>query len=105
MSGERRRERGGCYECDCHQLLTQPNEEGATIRKISVENFRSGLILSTLTLCWKTAVATCCHGNCREEALGVGYVDDVTADDLAGYFDQMLHLPRPMSDMAQLIYT
>ena len=46
-----------------------------------------------------------CHGNCREEALGVGYVDDVTVDDLAGYFDQMLHLPRPMSDMAQLMYT
>ena len=39
-------------------------------------------------------------------ALGVGssYVDDdVTVDDLAGYFDQMLHLPRPMSDMAQLM--
>lgn len=46
------------------------------------------------------------HGNCREEALGMmGYVDDVTVDDLAGYFDQMLHLPRPMSDMAQLMYT
>ena len=46
-----------------------------------------------------------CHGNCRDEALGVGYVDDVTVEDLAGYFDQMLHLPRPMSDMAQLMYT
>ena len=49
-----------------------------------------------------------CHGNCRNAALGVGssYVDDdVTVDDLAGYFDQMLHLPRPMSDMAQLMYT
>ena len=45
------------------------------------------------------------HGNCRDEALGVVYVDDVTVDDLAGYFDQMLHLPRPMSDMAQLMYT
>jgi hypothetical protein len=48
------------------------------------------------------------HGNggsCRDEALGVGYVDDVTVDDLTGYFDQMLHLPRPMSEMAQLMYT
>ena len=42
----------------------------------------------------------CCHGNCRNAALGVGSScvdDDVTVDDLAGYFDQMLHLPRPMS--------
>ena len=42
-----------------------------------------------------------CHSNCRNAALGVGssYVDDdVTVDDLAGYFDQMLNLPRPMSD-------
>ena len=47
-----------------------------------------------------------CHGNCRGEALGVGYVqDDVTVDDLTGYFDQMLHLPKPMSDMAKLMYT
>ena len=45
------------------------------------------------------------HGNCRGEALGVGYVDDVTVEDLTGYLDQMLHLPKPMSDMAQLMYT
>ena len=44
-------------------------------------------------------------GSCRNEVLGVGYVDDVTVDDLAGYFDQMLHLPKPMSEMAQLMYT
>ena len=45
------------------------------------------------------------NGSCRDEALGVGYVDDITVEDLAGYFDQMLHLPKPMSDMAQLMYT
>ena len=35
----------------------------------------------------------------------VSWLPHVTVDDLAGYFDQMLHLPRPMSDMAQLMYT
>ena len=45
------------------------------------------------------------HGNCRGEALVVGYVDDVTVEDLTGYFDQMLHLPKPMSDMVHLMYT
>ena len=49
----------------------------------------------------------CSHGNgsCGGEALGVGYMEDVTVEDLAGYFDQMLYLPRPMSEMAQLMYT
>ena len=45
------------------------------------------------------------NGSCGGEALGVGYMEDVTVEDLAGYFDQMLHLPRPMSEMAQLMYT
>ena len=44
-------------------------------------------------------------GSCREEALCVGHMDDVTVDELAGYFDQLLYLPRPMSEMAQLMYT
>ena len=31
--------------------------------------------------------------------------DDTTVDELAGYFDLMLYLPRPMSEMAELMYT
>ena len=37
---------------------------------------------------------------CRQEALW----EDITVDDLAGYMDQLLYLPRPMSDMAELMY-
>ena len=54
---------------------------------------------------WAWSCGSYGNGRCRDEALGVGYVDDVTVDDLAGYFDQMLHLPKPMSEMAQLMYT
>ena len=47
--------------------------------------------------------------SCRQQAhaasAGGGYLDDTTVDDLAGYFDQLLYLPRPMSDMAELMYT
>ena len=41
------------------------------------------------------------HTSCRQAAL---WEDDVTVDDLAGYMDQLLHLPKPMSDMAELMY-
>lgn len=39
--------------------------------------------------------------SCRQEVL---YHNDVTVDELAGYLDELLHLPRPMSDMAELMY-
>ena len=45
-----------------------------------------------------------CH-SCRAEVMRMDYLDDVTVDDLAGYFDQLLYLPRPMSEMAELMYT
>ena len=41
------------------------------------------------------------HTSCRQAAL---WEDDITVDDLAGYMDQLLHLPKPMSDMAELMY-
>ena len=44
-----------------------------------------------------------CYKSCRQE---VGcYPSDVTVDELAGYLDELLHLPKPMSDMAELMYT
>ena len=45
-----------------------------------------------------------CH-SCRAEVMRVDYLDDVTVDDLTGYFDQLLYLPRPTSEMAELMYT
>ena len=109
----------GC-EQDC-QLLTQlqsltvspsgrMREDGAVPQLFGhdylqrgTESSESGCACGSHTPQW--AWSRGCHGNCRDAELGVGYVDDVTVEDLAGYFDQMLHLPRPMSDMAQLMYT
>ncbi|XP_038057696.1 uncharacterized protein LOC119729202 [Patiria miniata] len=31
--------------------------------------------------------------------------DDTTADDLAGYFENLVHIPKKMSDMAEMMYT
>jgi hypothetical protein len=39
--------------------------------------------------------------SCRQEAL----YNDITVEDLAGYLDELLYLPKPMSDMAELMYT
>lgn len=40
--------------------------------------------------------------SCRQEAL---YYNDVSVEELAGYFDELLHIPKPMSVMAELMYT
>ena len=42
---------------------------------------------------------------CRQEACAPCYLDDTTVDDLAGYLDQIVFLPKPMSEMAELMYT
>ena len=39
--------------------------------------------------------------SCRQQAL----YNDVTVEELAGYLDELLYLPKPMSDMAELMYT
>ena len=31
--------------------------------------------------------------------------DDTTPEELAAYFDQLLHIPKPMSAMAEMMYT
>ena len=45
---------------------------------------------------------------CREEAAAVSSrncLDDTTVDDLAGYLDEIMFIPKPMSEMAELMYT
>ena len=46
--------------------------------------------------------------SCREEAGAASHVnclDDTTVDDLAGYLDEIMFIPKPMSEMAELMYT
>lgn len=46
--------------------------------------------------------------SCREEAAattGRNCLDDTTVDDLAGYLDEIMFIPKPMSEMAELMYT
>lgn len=47
------------------------------------------------------------HMSCRQQAVSYGpsCFDDTTVDDLAGYLDEIMFLPKPMSEMAELMYT
>lgn len=45
--------------------------------------------------------------SCRQQAAACEsrYLDDTTVDELAAYFEEIVYLPRPMSEMAELMYT
>jgi hypothetical protein len=46
--------------------------------------------------------------SCRQQAVTYtpsSCFDDTTVDDLAGYLDEIMFLPKPMSEMAELMYT
>ena len=45
--------------------------------------------------------------SCRQQAATCrrSHFDDTTVDDLAGYLDEIMFLPKPMSEMAELMYT
>ena len=83
--------------CDCHNAVTSTTCDWSNV--------------VTSTCDWSSAVTGTCdyhepttnyHQTCRQQATAY---DDITVDDLAGYLDELLYLPRPMSDMAELMYT
>lgn len=48
---------------------------------------------------------TCRQQQADYDNYGSQCFDDTTVDDLAGYLDELMHLPKPMSEMAELMYT
>ncbi|XP_003387872.1 PREDICTED: oxidative stress-responsive serine-rich protein 1-like [Amphimedon queenslandica] len=74
-------DRIACLLCDCHTVQSSlPDQHHQAVGVVG-----GGAVLST----------------CRQEAM----YSDVSVEELAGYFDELLYLPRPMSVMAELMYT
>lgn len=93
--------------CGVSSRVTNQNSDEdiiASFNSLSVSNSGS----SSLRLV-PTNVSGGSHLSCRQQAATYGrpgrYFDDTTVDDLAGYLDEIMFLPKPMSEMAELMYT
>lgn len=93
--------------CDVSSRVTNQNSDEdiiASFNSLSVSNSGS----SSLRLVPSNA-SSGSHLSCRQQAATYGrpgrYFDDTTVDDLAGYLDEIMFLPKPMSEMAELMYT
>lgn len=97
-----------CSECTALECT----EEQTWVKTVNSENqllesFNT-LTVSNSTFVWNKPIcgsSVSNYGTCRQQAAVPVFTDDTTVDDLAGYFDQMLYIPKPMSDMAELMYT
>lgn len=93
--------------CDQHQRTPEQIIDAFKTLHISEANRSGGVptYSSSQTLLEQSQGATQLYRTCRQEVCDHRYLDDTTVDDLVGYFEQMLYLPKPMSDMAELMYT
>lgn len=102
------------HPCECTSMnIAQPRKKGHLNLSNRLEDNNSSIIESFNTLSVSSQSSNAVshpvvfHRSCREEAAAasVNSFDDTTVDDLAGYLDQIMFLPKPMSEMAELMYT
>lgn len=95
---------------NCGQRLTVTASDSNNTDEDIITSFNS-LAVSTpgsdISLASNATLRTGSHMSCRQQAVTCtpSYFDDTTVDDLAGYLDEIMFLPKPMSEMAELMYT
>lgn len=93
-----------CPGCGCSRTTTLNTEEDivSSFNSLSVSHFGSNSANSL-----RIVPTTGSHMSCRQQAATYEgrCFDDTTVDDLAGYLDEIMFLPKPMSEMAELMYT
>ncbi|XP_031574258.1 uncharacterized protein LOC116308045 [Actinia tenebrosa] len=114
----------------CHPRRTKTDEEPDTLswtlsKSISDKELKSADKIISLTLDGKASKSPNQDHKCASESKelsescseqfrraqcssmphgGMNF-DDTTPEELAAYFDQLLHIPKPMSAMAEMMYT
>lgn len=92
--------------CDCTRHISDGVED--SFSSLSVSNYPSSSSSANTNFATGSAAQSVLVArSCREQAAAacVNSFDDTTVDDLAGYLDEIMFIPKPMSEMAELMYT
>lgn len=90
-------------DCACGHIISDSIEESFTSLSVSSSSSSAHTDLVSGSAPQPQVVMR----TCREQAAAayVNSFDDTTVDDLAGYLDEIMFIPKPMSEMAELMYT
>lgn len=84
----------------------KPEKEDEEAATSVTDSFGTLCVSNRCTSYGANNVAVSMPTSCRAEARNSAMcLDDTTVDDLAGYLDEIMFLPKPMSEMAELMYT
>lgn len=92
-----------CQTCGYKRLVDENTIEVAT--QDIIASFNSLHVSKDTRTLFPPQDGRLASRTCRQEVCAPCCFDDTTVDDLAGYFDQIMFLPKPMSEMAELMYT
>ncbi|XP_015923244.2 oxidative stress-responsive serine-rich protein 1 [Parasteatoda tepidariorum] len=112
-----------CRNVTCGKAISRKKKKHCSKRSLSDKSFTSEINVSHqsgLPDCVQNVngLATkCCSnknfldhrlsfsGQCAAQHASQDHADDINVDELAGYFDNFVYIPKKMSEMAEMMYT
>lgn len=86
---------------DCQNYRTAADEQGGSEIEEKLQHFKRLKAASSTLETTTVAPPRPLERSCSQQAR----LDDVTMDELAGYFEHYVYIPRKMSSMAEMMYT